>query len=63
MTIASPEKYQPQKRYLKSKKQLRVWVDPDMFDKFKSDAENKGTSVYALINSFINEYCKEEAEN
>lgn len=50
-------KYEPQKEYLKNKrKQLRVWVEKEKYERFAAKAEQKGISIYALINSFIDDY-------
>ena len=49
-------KYAAQKKYLSQKKQLRVWVSADKFEKFKEAVVKNGESIYELINKFIDEY-------
>ena len=50
-------KYEPQKEYLKNKrKQLRVWVGKEKYERFAAKAEQNGVSVYALINKFMDDY-------
>lgn len=49
--------YGPQKKYLaKNKKQLHVWVNPEKYQRFKELVAENGTSVYALINQYIQDY-------
>ena len=45
-----------QKKYLASQKQLRVWLDAEKFEAFKSAASGNGTSMHRLINDFVDEY-------
>ena len=45
-----------QKKYLASQKQLRVWLDADKFEAFKSAAADNGTSMHRLINDFVDGY-------
>ncbi len=52
----SDDKYSAQKKYLEKRKQLRVWLDAEKYETFKEAAEKNGTSVYSLINSFVDEY-------
>lgn len=53
-------KYAAQKKHLsENKKQLRVWVDPDKYAKFQTIVKENNTSIYALINSFIDEYIEQ----
>lgn len=56
----SPNKYQSQKKYLEKKKQLRVWVDETKYTQFKNAVEQNQTSIYALINQFIDDYLNEQ---
>ena len=58
MNVSEEEKdrYASQKKYLSTRKALRVWVDPDKYERFKAAAEANGTSVYALVNGFLDEY-------
>ncbi len=50
-------KYEPQKEYLKNKrKQLRVWVEKEKYERLAAKAEQNGTSIYALVNQFIEDY-------
>lgn len=52
------DKYKAQKKYLSSKKALRVWVPQENYDAFKQAVEKNGTSIYSVINKFIIDYCK-----
>ncbi len=53
-------KYEPQKEYLKNKrKQLRVWVENEKYARFSEKVKQNNTSIYALINSFIDDYLAE----
>ena len=54
------DKYSSQKKYLSTQKQLRVWVDPDKYNTLKLKAEKNGTSIYALVNRWIDQYLHEE---
>lgn len=54
------EKYSSQKKYLSSQKQLRVWVSPEKFNALKEKAGREGLSVYALVNSWIDQYLEEK---
>lgn len=50
-------KYSPQKKYLSTqRKQLRVWVDTDKYDKFQLLVKQKNSSIYREINKFIDDY-------
>lgn len=57
------DKYSAQKKYLQNKKQLRVWVNPEKYELFKTKVEQNGQSIYFVINQFIDEYLKEKAED
>jgi hypothetical protein len=59
---AADDKYASQKKYLTTKKQLRVWVDPDKYDALKQKAKINGTSVYALVNEWVDQYLQEDPE-
>lgn len=61
--MSQNDKYASQKKYLQNKKQLRVWVDPEKYELFKSKVEQNGQSIYAVINQFIDNYCKDNAED
>lgn len=50
------DKYSTQKKYLSTKKQLRVWIDPDKYTALKEKAERDKTSIYALVNGWIDQY-------
>lgn len=56
------DKYSTQKKYLSTQKQLRVWVDPEKYDALKEKASHDGTSIYALVNKWINQYLQEGPE-
>ena len=60
---AADDKYASQKKYLTTKKQLRVWVDPDKYDALKQKAKINGTSVYALVNEWVDQYLKRIRKN
>lgn len=50
-------KYSPQKKYLSTqRKQLRVWVDTDKYNKFLSLVKQNNSSIYSEINKFIDNY-------
>lgn len=54
---------QAQKKYLAEKrKQLRVWVENEKYEQFKQAVEKDGTSIYAVINAFIDSYIAEAGE-
>jgi len=57
--MSQNDKYASQKKYLQNKKQLRVWVDPEKYELFKTKVKQNGQSIYAVINQFIAEYCKD----
>ena len=50
------DKYAAQKKYLSSKKQLRVWIDEDKYNTFKELVQSQGLSVYSVINDFVSSY-------
>lgn len=54
------DKYATQKKYLSTRKQLRVWVDPQKYEALKTKAQSRGTSVYALVNQWIEQYLESE---
>ena len=58
--MTEKDKYQSQKKYLEKKKQLRVWVDETKYTQFKIAVEQNQTSIYALINQFIDDYLNEQ---
>lgn len=60
--MTEKDKYQSQKKYLEKKKQLRVWVDENKYNKFKVAVEQNQTSIYALINQFIDNYLNQQGE-
>lgn len=51
--------YSAQYKFLDERSQLRVWVIKDKFERFKRAAEKNGTSIYRLINGYIDEYLGE----
>lgn len=54
--------YAPQKKYLsESRKQLRVWVDTNKYETFKNLVAKNDTSIYSLINKFIDEYIEKNS--
>ena len=53
-------KYVAQKKHLsENKKQLRVWVDAEKYAVFQELVKKNGTSIYALVNQFIDDYIRE----
>lgn len=56
------EKYTTQKKYLSTQKQLRVWIDPEKYEALKQKAAKNGTSIYALVNRWVNEYLADGPE-
>lgn len=55
-------KYATQKKYLSTQKQLRVWIDPEKYAALKEKARKRGTSVYALVNGWVDQYLEEPEE-
>ena len=49
-------KYTPQKKYLKKQKQLRVWISEEKYVLFQQAVAKSGTSIYSVINQFVDEY-------
>ena len=58
----SVEKYATQKKYLSSQKQLLVWLSPEKYDALKEKAHAEGTSIYALVNGWVDAYLQEGPE-
>ena len=54
------EKNNSQKKFLATQKQLRVWIKPEKYELFKLKTEKNDTSIYAVINDFIDNYIKTE---
>lgn len=54
------DKYASQKKYLSTRTQLRVWVDPEKYEALKEKAKKNGTSVYALVNGWMDRYLESE---
>ncbi len=50
-----------QKHLKENKKQLRVWLDKEKFEKFQNCIESNGTSIYAEINKFVDEYIEKNS--
>ncbi len=57
----SEDKYAAQKKHLQNKKQLRVWMDAEKYESFKTAVQEDGTSIYELINDYVDEYLKKRA--
>lgn len=55
-------KYTPQKKYLKKQKQLRVWISEEKYALFQQAVAKSGTSIYSVINQFIDEYIQKTGE-
>lgn len=62
MPDESKNKYSTQKKYLSSQKQLRVWLSPEKYSALKKKAHTEGTSIYALVNSWVDVYLQETPE-
>ena len=60
--MGTKDKYTSQKKYLSTQKQLRVWIDPDKYEALKKMALKNGTSIYALVNGWIDRYLQEGPE-
>lgn len=60
--MEAKDKYTTQKKYLSTQKQLRVWLDPAKYEALKEKAQKNGTSIYALVNGWIDQYLQEEPE-
>ena len=56
------DKYSTQKKYLSSQKQLRVWLAPEKYEALKKKAYAEGTSIYALVNRWVDAYLQETPE-
>ena len=56
------DKYSTQKKYLSSQKQLRVWLSPEKHEALKQKAQREGTSIYALVNRWVDEYLGADPE-
>ncbi len=52
-------KYEAQKKHLSEKKQLRVWMDAEKYERFKKVVSIKGETIYGLINKFVDNYLQE----
>ena len=58
--MAEKDKYAGQKKHLATQKQLRVWMSPEKFEALKAKAAQNCTSVYALVNQWIDRYLEPE---
>lgn len=57
-------KYSVQQEHLKNKrKQLRVWVESEKYERFAEKVKRNGTSIYALVNQLIDDYLQETSES
>lgn len=51
------ENHAAQKKCLSNtRKQLRVWVENEKYDQFKTAVSKNGESIYSVINQFISSY-------
>lgn len=57
----SEDKYAAQKKHLQSKKQLRVWMDSEKYESFKTAVQKNGDSIYGIINAFVDDYLSKKA--
>ena len=62
MPDETKDKYSTQKKYLASRKQLRVWLSPEKYDALQEKARTEGTSIYALVNHWVDAYLQETPE-
>ena len=62
MSERQADKYSTQKKYLSSQKQLRVWISPEKYEALKEKAHTAGTSIYALVNRWVDTYLGETPE-
>ncbi|WP_308541813.1 hypothetical protein [uncultured Oscillibacter sp.] len=62
MSERQADKYSTQKKYLSSQKQLRVWISPEKYEALKEKAHTEGTSIYALVNRWVDTYLGETPE-
>lgn len=53
------DKYAAQKKYLSQKKQIRVWVDADKYERLKHASSANGDSIYSIITRCIDKYLEE----
>ena len=60
--MGAEAKYTTQKKYLSTQKQLRVWMTPEKYEALKQKAQRNGTSIHALVNSWVVQYLREEPE-
>lgn len=60
--MEAKDKYITQKKYLSTRKQLRVWIDPAKYEALKEKAKENGTSIYALVNGWVDRYLQDEPE-
>lgn len=60
--MESKDKYTTQKKYLSTQKQLRVWIDPAKYEALKQKVQKNGTSIYALVNGWVDQYLQENPE-
>ena len=51
-----------QKKALDKLKQLRVWVKPEKYERFREAVSANGSSIYAEINAFIDRYLEEHGK-
>lgn len=45
-----------------TRKQLRVWVEKEKYERFKQAVAQNDASIYSVINSFIDSYIQEAEE-
>ena len=62
MPSQGKDKYSTQKKYLSAQKQLRVWLPPEKYEALKEKAHGEGTSIYALVNNWVDAYLRESPE-
>lgn len=48
--------YASQYKFLAKRSQVRVWVEREKYLKFKEAVKKNGTSIYKLINDFVDWY-------
>lgn len=50
-------KYKAQKKHLgESRRQLRVWLEREKYERLKRKTSDNGVSIYRLVNDFVDSY-------
>ena len=54
--------YAAQYKFLARKRQLRVWLEKDKYERFKKAVRKNDTSIYRLISEFVDDYLEKNEE-